>query len=158
VAACQVVEEECEDEWNERRVNIPGISNVPTIAAMSGEMTGKKQNIYNNHTSLSKVDSGEVELLRDIGSSVSIVRSAIVAPEQYVTGTQISFLGATIALISDWVKHRTLAINGSFINDAHIKHRHISVKPNQQLSRLFNVAQTQWLVVVQLTFIDDDAT
>ena len=88
VAACQVVEEECEDEWNERRVNIPGIGNVPMIAAVSGEMTGKKQNIYNNHTSLSKVDSGEVELLRDIVSLVSIVRSAIVAPEQYVTGTQ----------------------------------------------------------------------
>ena len=42
MAACQVVEEECEDEWNERRLNIPGIGNVPMIAAMSGERTERQ--------------------------------------------------------------------------------------------------------------------
>ena len=93
VAACQVVEEEYEDEWNERTVNIPGIGNVPMIAAMSADRTEKKQiiSMRNKHTSFGEVNGEQVELLRDTGSSVSIVRSALVAPEQY-TGKQITCL------------------------------------------------------------------
>jgi len=58
VAACQVVEEECEDEWNERTVNIPGIGNVPMIAAMSGDRTEKKHifSMRNKHTSFGEVN------------------------------------------------------------------------------------------------------
>ena len=41
MAACQVVEEEYEDEWNERTVNIPGIGNVPVIAAVSDSRSEK---------------------------------------------------------------------------------------------------------------------
>ena len=41
----------------------------------------------------------------------------------------------------------------------HIKHCHVAVvKPNQQLSFVFSVAQTPRLLVVELMFIDDDAT
>ena len=77
----------------ERRVNIPGIGNVPMIAALSGDRTEKKQIIStrNKHTSFGEVNGEQVELLRDTGSSVSIVRSALVAPEQY-TGKQITCL------------------------------------------------------------------
>ena len=42
VAAYQVVEEEYEDEWNERRVNIPGIGNVPVIAAVTDSRSEKR--------------------------------------------------------------------------------------------------------------------
>jgi len=77
VAACQVVEEKCQDSGN-----TPGNSNVPMIAVISGE---------SRRTSCGEVNAEEVELLRDTGSSVSIVRSALVAPEQY-TGKQITCL------------------------------------------------------------------
>ena len=46
------------------------------------------------------------------------------------------------------------------LSTKHIKHRDASanIKPNEQLSRLFIVAQTPWLIVFQVMFIDDDAT
>jgi len=73
----------------QRRVNIPEIGNVPMIAAMSGERTKKRQiiSMRNKYTSFGEVNGEQVKLLRDTGSSVSIVRSALVAPEQY-TGKQ----------------------------------------------------------------------
>ena len=40
----------------------------------------------------------------------------------------------------------------------HTKHRHFVVQRNQQLSFVFSVAQTPRLLVVELMFIDDDAT
>jgi len=46
VAACQAVEEKnVEEEWTERKVNIPGIGSVPMIAAMSNSQTDKKRQI-----------------------------------------------------------------------------------------------------------------
>ena len=91
MAASQIVEEECEDEWNERRVNISGIGNVPMIAAVSDSRSEKRQitNKRNKHTSFGEVNNVRVELLRDSGTSVSVVRSAFVAPEQY-TGKQVT--------------------------------------------------------------------
>ena len=93
VAACQVVEErEDEDEWSDRKVNIPGIGSVRMIAAMSNSIEdGRRQvlNMRRNHNSYGLVNGMEVELLRDTGSSVSIVRSALVKPEQY-TGREIT--------------------------------------------------------------------
>jgi len=49
--ACQVVEEKCDDEWNERKINITGIGNAPNIAAKSGSRTEKRQitNKRNKH-------------------------------------------------------------------------------------------------------------
>jgi len=77
VAACQVVEEEYKNEWNERTVNIPGIgnvTNVPMIAAVSDSRSEKRQitNKRNKHTSFGEVNNVRVELLRDSGSSVSV--------------------------------------------------------------------------------------
>ena len=45
MAACQVVEERVdEDEWSERKVNLPGIGSVPMIAAMSNSIDdGRRQ-------------------------------------------------------------------------------------------------------------------
>ena len=37
-------------------------------------------------------------------------------------------------------------------------HCNIAVERNQQLSRMFYVAETLWLLVVQMMFVDDDAT
>jgi len=67
VAACQVVEEECEDEWNERTVNIPGISNVPMIDAVTDSKSEKRQiaNKRNKHTSFGEVNNVRVELLTE---------------------------------------------------------------------------------------------
>jgi len=67
---------------------------VPIIAAMSGSKTGKRQliNMRNNRTSFGELNNERVEFLRDTGSSsVSIVRSALMIPEQY-TGKQITCL------------------------------------------------------------------
>ena len=63
------------------------------IAAMSGSKTGKRQliNMRNNRTSFGELNNERVEFLRDTGSSVSIVRSALMIPEQY-TGKQITCL------------------------------------------------------------------
>jgi len=64
------------------------------IAAMSNSQIEKKRRILDmrkNHTSYGEVNGEEVEFLRDTGSSVSIVRSALVKPEQY-TGKQITCL------------------------------------------------------------------
>ena len=106
MAACQVVEEECEDEWNKRRVNIPGIGNVPLIAAVSDSRSEKRQiiNKRNKHTSYGEVNNVRVELLRDSGSSVSVVRSALVAPEQF-TGKQVTCL-----LVDNCVKNCPQAV------------------------------------------------
>jgi len=72
VAACQVVEEKnVEEEWTERKVNIPGIGSVPMIAAMSNSQIDKKRQILDmrkNHTSYGEVNGEEVEFLRDTGS------------------------------------------------------------------------------------------
>jgi len=40
----------------------------------------------------------------------------------------------------------------------YIEHRDVVERPKQQLSWLFFVAQTSWLVVVELMFLDDDAS
>jgi len=106
VAACQVVEEEYENEWNERTVNIPGIGNVPVIAAVSDSRSEKRQitNKRNKHTSFGEVNNVRVELLRDSGSSVSVLRSALVAPEQY-TGKQFTCL-----LVDNCVKNCPQAV------------------------------------------------
>ena len=74
---------------DERTVKILGIGNVPMIAAMSDSRSEKRQitNKRNKHTSFGEVNV-RVELLRDSGSSVSVVRSAIVASEQY-TGKKV---------------------------------------------------------------------
>ena len=69
-----------------REVNLPGIGSVPMIAAMSNSIDdGKRQvlDMRRNHNSYGLVNGVEAELLRDTGSSVSIVRSALVKPEQY---------------------------------------------------------------------------
>ena len=75
---------------DERTVKILGIGNVPMIAAMSDSRSEKRQitNKRNKHTSFGEVNNVRVELLRDSGSSVSVVRSAIVASEQY-TGKKV---------------------------------------------------------------------
>ena len=93
IAACQVVEEKCGDEWNEKKINIPGIGNAPILAAKSSSRTEKRQivNKRSKHTRFGEVNNERVELLRDSGSFVSIVRSALVAPEQY-TGKQVTCL------------------------------------------------------------------
>jgi len=87
VAACKVIEETNNgSEWNEREFEIPGIRKVPIIAAMSNSRLVDKRhilNMRNNYTSYGTVNDEEVEFLRDTGSSVSIVRSALVKPEQY---------------------------------------------------------------------------
>ena len=87
VAACKVIEETNNDnEWNEREFKIPGIGKVPMIAAMSNSRLVDRRhilNMRNTYTSYRTVNDEEVELLRDTGSSVSIVRSALVKPEQY---------------------------------------------------------------------------
>jgi len=74
---------------DERTVKILGIGNVPMIAAMSDSRSEKRQitNKRNKHT-FGEVNNVRVELLRDSGSSVSVVRSAIVASEQY-TGKKV---------------------------------------------------------------------
>ena len=64
------------------------------IATVSNSQTDNRRQIIdmkNNHTSYGEVIGEEVELLRDTGSSVRIVRSALVKPEQY-TGKQITCL------------------------------------------------------------------
>jgi len=56
------------------------------ISALSGfhlPMSTREINKRNKHTSFGLVNNERVELLRDSGSSVSIARSALVAPEQY---------------------------------------------------------------------------
>jgi len=87
VAACEVVERVKEaGKWNERKLNIPGIGNIPLVAAMSNSRLDEERQILdmrNNHTSFGMVNGREVELLRDIGTSVSIVRTEMVEPEQY---------------------------------------------------------------------------
>ena len=67
IAACQVVEEKCDDEWNERTVNIPGISNVPMIDAVTDSKSEKRQiaNKRNKHTSFGEVNNVRVELLTE---------------------------------------------------------------------------------------------
>ena len=94
----------------ERTVNIPGIGNVPMIAAMSDSRSEKRQitNKRNKHTSFGEVNNVRVELLRDSGSSVSVVRSAIVASEQY-TGKKVACL-----LVDNCVKNCPQAVGAKF--------------------------------------------
>ena len=61
-------------------------------------------NKRNKHTSFGEVNNVRVELLRDSGSSVSVVRSALVAPEQY-TGKQVTCL-----LVDNCVKNCPQAV------------------------------------------------
>jgi len=49
-------------------------------------------------------------------------------------------------------------VNTGRLSLKHIKHRNCFFQPDQQLSRLFQVAETERRPVVQLTFVDDDAT
>jgi len=73
---------------------------------VSDSRSEKRQitNKRNKHTSFGEVNNVRVELLRDSGSSVSVVRSALVAPEQY-TGKQVTCL-----LVDNCVKNCPQAV------------------------------------------------
>jgi len=88
VVACHTMNSEsCEC----RVVNVPGVGKIPKIAAMSNSAIREREILDTSRSPVSRGEANgvEVECLRDTGSSVSIVRSSLVKPDQY-TGKEVA--------------------------------------------------------------------
>ena len=88
IAACQTING---DSYENRVVNVPGVGKIPKIAAMSNSAVREREilDMSRSPVSTGEANGVEVECLRDTGSSVSIVRSNLVKPEQY-TGKEVT--------------------------------------------------------------------
>ena len=88
VAACHTRDGE---SYENRVVNVPGVGKVPKIAAMSNSAITEREILDMSRSPVSRGEANgvEVECLRDTGSSVSIVRSSLVKPDQY-TGKEVT--------------------------------------------------------------------